>query len=581
MRMKNARKENEKLLKESNDVQESLLNRIKILENDFQRYQAQSIAFELKLQHKKEKDVFVTSWISKVKKLDDENVYLQFQVDSLIKENENVKLEYQKLFDSIKKIRTQHQKEIHELVENVNQKTNAYGDFDNSSVLGKLICVTPLNKLAQKPRFVSKNIKKKEVSKPVTSQTSPNKKNIISSNTKVIAPGMYKISTKDKIDKCAHSNVNVFTYTRVKDVISVRRPNSRSSSLMSSVLPTTNSRCTSKTSKKVESHVRNNNKSHVTSNVNENVLDATHIAAKSKFVEATPLKANSKGKCKRTIHKSKPVTSTDARLQLLHIDLCGPMRVESINGKRYILVIVDDYSRYTWVYFLRSTDEDPEIIKKFITRIQNETLKSFYEKLGITHQKSVARTPEQNGVVERSNRTLVVVARTMLIFSNSPNFLWAEAVATTCITQNCSLIHTYYNETSYEFTRERKPNVQFFHVFGILRFKGFRIYNRRTRKIMKTINVKFDELTAVAFERNCLEPDSNRIKFQDPSAESSPTPTKEDLDNLFGLMYDEYFEKRTPIVSTDSAAPDTIHNNDTPSSTTIIVSTTTDQTPLQ
>ncbi|GJY97757.1 retrovirus-related pol polyprotein from transposon TNT 1-94 [Tanacetum coccineum] len=355
---------------------------------------------------------------------------------------------------------------------------------------------------------------------------------------------MYKISTKDKIDKCAHFNVNVSTYTGVKDVISVRRPKSRSSSLMSSVLPTTNSRCTSKTSKKVESHVRNNNKSHVTSNVNymlsvnseamrtlftfliaakTRFIDATHIAAKSKFGEATPLKANSK----------------------------------------------------------------------------NETLKSFYEKLGITHQKSVARTPEQNGVVERSNRTLVVVARTMLIFSNSPNFLWAEAVATAYFTQNCSLIHTYYNKTSYEFTQERKPNVQFFHVFGSLCYptndrddlkrlkpkvdigisirysETQKLSNRRTRKTMKTINVKFNELTAVAFECNCLEPDSNRIKFQDPLAESSPTPTKEDLDNLFGPMYDEYFEKRTPIVLTDSAAPDTIHNDDTPSSTTIIVSTTT------
>ncbi|GJU54572.1 retrovirus-related pol polyprotein from transposon TNT 1-94 [Tanacetum coccineum] len=101
--------------------------------------------------------------------------------------------------------------------------------------------------------------------------------------------------------------------------------------------------------------------------------------------------------------------------------------------------------------------------------------------------------------------------------------------------------------------------------------RGFRIYNRRTRKIMEIIHVKFDELMAMAFKRNCLAPDSNRINFQDPSAEPSQTPTKQDFDNLFGPMYEEYFEKITPKVSTNSAAPDTIHNDDTPSSTTIIV----------
>ncbi|GKE66285.1 retrovirus-related pol polyprotein from transposon TNT 1-94 [Tanacetum coccineum] len=108
---------------------------------------------------------------------------------------------------------------------------------------------------------------------------------------------------------------------------------------------------------------------------------------------------------------------------------------------------MDDYSRYTWVYFLHSKDETPEIIKKFIaqaqlnykakvckirtdngTEFKNATLKAHYEKLGIMQQFSTARTPQQNGVVERRNRTLVEVARTMLIFSRLPEFLWAEAL---------------------------------------------------------------------------------------------------------------------------------------------------------
>ncbi|GKA01896.1 retrovirus-related pol polyprotein from transposon TNT 1-94 [Tanacetum coccineum] len=91
-----------------------------------------------------------------------------------------------------------------------------------------------------------------------------------------------------------------------------------------------------------------------------------------------------------------------------------------------------------------------------------------YEKLGIIQQFSIARTPQQNGVVERRNRTLVEAARTMLIFSKSPEFLWAEAISTACFTQNRSLIHKRYNKTLYELLRGRKPNMEYFHVFRSL-----------------------------------------------------------------------------------------------------------------
>ncbi|GJR02307.1 retrovirus-related pol polyprotein from transposon TNT 1-94 [Tanacetum coccineum] len=193
------------------------------------------------------------------------------------------------------------------------------------------------------------------------------------------------------------------------------------------------------------------------------------------------------GKSKKAYHPPKLVPMDNSKLELLHMDLCGPMRVASINGKKYILVIVDDFSRYTWVYFLRSKDETPEIIKKFIaqaqlnykakvckirtdngTEFKNTSLKAHYEKLGIMQQFSIARTPQQNGVVERRNRTLVEAARTMLIFSRLPEFLWAEAVATACFTQNRSIIHTRYNKTPYELLRGRKPNIAYFHVFGSL-----------------------------------------------------------------------------------------------------------------
>nr|GFB60105.1 retrovirus-related Pol polyprotein from transposon TNT 1-94 [Tanacetum cinerariifolium] len=123
---------------------------------------------------------------------------------------------------------------------------------------------------------------------------------------------------------------------------------------------------------------------------------------KVKFVKDHLCSFSELGKAKRKSFHTKLTPSSKRRLQLLHIDLCGPMRVASINGKIYVLVIVDDYSRYTWTHFLRSKDETPE------------TLHAYFAAEGIQHQTSVARTPEQNGIIERRNRTLVEAARTML-----------------------------------------------------------------------------------------------------------------------------------------------------------------------
>ncbi|GJY37597.1 retrovirus-related pol polyprotein from transposon TNT 1-94 [Tanacetum coccineum] len=148
------------------------------------------------------------------------------------------------------------------------------------------------------------------------------------------------------------------------------------------------------------------------------------------------------------------------KLYLLHTDLCGPMRVESINGKKYILVIIDDYSRFTWVKFLRSKDEALEFIIKFLKMIQvhlnaiarnirtdngtkfiNKTPRSYYEDVSISHETSVARTPQQNGVFERQNRTLV---------------------------ENRSLIRLCHEKTPYELLHDKKPDLSYLHVFGAL-----------------------------------------------------------------------------------------------------------------
>ncbi|GJT15720.1 retrovirus-related pol polyprotein from transposon TNT 1-94 [Tanacetum coccineum] len=173
-----------------------------------------------------------------------------------------------------------------------------------------------------------------------------------------------------------------------------------------------------------------------------NLLSKNNIVnglPKLKFVKDHLCSSCELGKAKRKSFHTKTTPSSKRRLQLLHMDLCGPMRVESINGKKYVLVIVDDYSRYTWTHFLRSKDETPGVLIDFLTLVQrglhaqvttvrtdkgteflNKTLHAYFAKEGIRHETSTARTPEQNGIVERWNRTLVEATRTMLSAAKVP-----------------------------------------------------------------------------------------------------------------------------------------------------------------
>nr|GFA80298.1 retrovirus-related Pol polyprotein from transposon TNT 1-94 [Tanacetum cinerariifolium] len=287
---------------------------------------------------------------------------------------------------------------------------------------------------------------------------------------------------------------------------------------------------------------------------------------KLKFEKDHLCSACAMGKSTKKTHKPKSKDTNQEKLYLLHMDLCGPIRAERVNGKKYILVIVDDYSRFTWVNFLCSNDETPMFIIKFLKMIQ------------------------QNEVVERRNRTLIKAARTMLIYAQAPLFLWAEAVATACFTHNRSIIHLRHGKTPYELCTVNSLIYHFFHMFGALCYptndsenvgklqpradirifisyaptkKAFRIYNQRTRRIVETIHVDFDELTVMASKQSSSGPALNEMTpgtissglVHKSSSASYVPPSRNDWDLLFQLMFDELLN---PPPSVDNQAAEVI-----------------------
>nr|GEY35573.1 hypothetical protein [Tanacetum cinerariifolium] len=245
------------------------------------------------------------------------------------------------------------------------------------------------------------------------------------------------------------------------------------------------------------------------------------------------------GKIHQKHHKSKTVFASNQPLSLLHMDLCGPMRVESINGKRYVLVVVDDYSWYTWVFFLHLKDEAFEVIISFIKKTQ------------VNLQLQVQRVRTDNGT-EFKNKTIAKFFDERVRTDNGTKFK---------------------NKTLAKFIDERKPNIKFFHVFGcrcyllndyddvgklkekwdIEVFVGyskesasFRVYNKQTRKIHESVNVNFDELLEMASMQFSLEPGLSNLnktgKSSNPPVSQVSETSKKDLEDLFQNFYDEYFD---------------------------------------
>ncbi|GJR59956.1 retrovirus-related pol polyprotein from transposon TNT 1-94 [Tanacetum coccineum] len=244
------------------------------------------------------------------------------------------------------------------------------------------------------------------------------------------------------------------------------------------------------------------------------------------------------GKPAYASHKTKNIVSTTRYLELLHMDLFGPSAVRSYRGNRYTLVIVDDYSRYTWTRFLKDKTEAFDQFEIFSKKIQNQlgcTIVSirtdhgrefdnevqfgeFCNANGITHNFSAPRTPQSNGVVERKNSTLREMSRTMLNEQSLPQKFWCNAIDTSTYILNRILIRAILGKTPYELLRCRKPTLDYFRVFGSKCFilntyltkfdpksyegvflgysensKAYIILNKHTRKVEESLNVTFDE----------------------------------------------------------------------------------------
>ncbi|GJS33859.1 putative ribonuclease H-like domain-containing protein [Tanacetum coccineum] len=256
------------------------------------------------------------------------------------------------------------------------------------------------------------------------------------------------------------------------------------------------------------------------------VNDHTCVACK----KGKQHKASCKAKLERIIRKP---------LELLHMDLFGPVSIESINKKRYCLVVTDDFSRFSWVFFLATKDETSEILCNLIiglenqlshnvkiircdngTEFKNHAMNEFCAKKGIKREFSVARTLQQNGVAERKNRTLIEAARTMLADSLLPIPFWAEAVNTACYVLNRVLVTKPQNKTPYELLIGKSPSISFMRPFGcpltilntldslgkfdgksdegyLLGYstssKAFRVYNKRTKRVEENLHINFLE----------------------------------------------------------------------------------------
>ncbi|KAI3713826.1 hypothetical protein L1987_72412 [Smallanthus sonchifolius] len=305
-----------------------------------------------------------------------------------------------------------------------------------------------------------------------------------------------------------------------------------------------------------------NNKSLRTMQFRRMVEGLPRIAEASKSCEVCNL-----GKQKRENMSKKSLWKASARLELIHVDLCGPINPISPSGKRYVMVIIDDMSRKGWVYFLENKFESLDYFKKFKVMVENETglkikglrsdrggeftskrFNEFCETHGIKRQLTTAYTPQQNGVAERRNLTLMNMVRCLLIEKNMPKWFWSEATSWGCHILNRCVTTSVESMVPEERWSGRKPNVEDVKVFGCIGYvlipsqlrtkldnrstkciflgiskesKAYRMYDPIQRKVIISKYVKFVEGERWEWDREgfvtneLIIPDGERLENQE------------------------------------------------------------------
>ncbi|GJS74547.1 retrovirus-related pol polyprotein from transposon TNT 1-94 [Tanacetum coccineum] len=491
--------------RDSKDIQVNLLKRIKILGNDFKRSQAQSIDFELKSQHQKVKMACDVSWKSKFSTLNDENVLLKTQVEYIVQERENIKIEFQKLFNSIKATRTQYQKEVDELIEHFNQNTYAYANvraqnqyllmkifelkdklrtvekgkhvntkFDKSETLGKLVCVTPFNKnLGNKAKNVSNTKVKADRSKPVNSHPTTKNEQSQKPNANVIARGMYQIIKSETQTPDSKTNIHVPNSTGVESSNSVRRPKSKGTKSKNRVL---------KNTKSSSAYVRKISRS---VSIYSNKCETKDSNCVARYV----LSRNSN--VKRALFTN-PVT-----VKLKNLG------ATSVVAKSRLSVVTTPKAT-TKVYFIRTKDAAPDMIIDFVNQVQrnlkaqilttnngtkfkNKKLQAFYAKLALFIKLQF---------LERLNK-MVLLNVEIVHSSRMPGQFLSFLKLQNFYGLKLFLLHVLLKIALLKM--KLKADIGIFIGYSESS-RGFRIYNRQTKKIMEMIHVNFDELTDISQE---------------------------------------------------------------------------------
>ena len=251
---------------------------------------------------------------------------------------------------------------------------------------------------------------------------------------------------------------------------------------------------------------------------------------------------------------------------LIHSDVCGKLNPGSLGGGYYFVTFIDDASRYTWVFILKNKSDVFETFKNWKALVENQyerkikvlrtdnggeytstEFEDFLLKEGIRHETTVPKTPEQNGVSERMNRTLIEAVRSMLSDSKLPKTFWAEALSTAVYARNRSPTSVLKDMTPYEALNGRKPNVKHLRTFGCLSYvhipkderskldnkskrcihlgygsttKGYRLYDLVAKKVLHSRDVLFDETRCVSSEKESShESSSDKITFEKESSD--------------------------------------------------------------